>query len=160
MLGQQSKEWVSRTNEGKSLTSFDITSQTSGFETKIQTKIMTHSDSARKALTYGIPMGIMLALLAQPAAATTTLTTVAQTSVTELEIIHLLGRIHELLRNIAYLLGPIILLHGITFWALGSKDSKWSERGYTAIVGGFMLFGLSLAMDILLQLAAFIGSAG
>lgn len=83
--------------------------------------------------------------------------TVLQTAATELEVIDVLGRLHEILRNIAYLLGPIVLLHGITVWALGSKNSEWSSRGYQAMVGGFVLFGLALAMDILLQLAAFIG---
>lgn len=86
--------------------------------------------------------------------------TVLQVAPTELEIIDLFGRIHELLRNIAYLLGPIILLHGITLWALGSKNSSWSQAGYSFAVSGFILFGLALAMDILLQLAAFIGDVG
>lgn len=111
-----------------------------------------------------VTFAALLTFFAAPAAATgggvgtaTTMATVLQTSVTELEIIQLFGRIHEILRNIAYLLGPIILLHGLTVWALGSKNSEWSQRGYTAMVGGFILFGLSLAMDILLQLAAYIG---
>jgi hypothetical protein len=49
------------------------------------------------------------------------------------------------------------MLHGITLWALGSSNSSWSQAGYGAMVGGFILFGLALAMDILLQMAAYIG---
>jgi len=118
------------------------------------------SFNAKRTVKIGIIIAMITTLFAGRVAATGTPGTIIQTSVTELEVINLLGRIHELLRNIAYLLGPIILLHGITLWALGSNESKWSEAGYSAMVGGFMLFGLSLAMDILLQLAAFIGSAG
>lgn len=106
---------------------------------------------------YGVFLLFGLTLFAGSAAATPGTGVVLQTSVTELELIQLLGRLHELLRNIAYLLGPIILLHGLTLWALGSKNSGWSQKGYQAMVGGFILFGLALAMDILLQMAAFIG---
>lgn len=113
--------------------------------------------NTRATLKWSATFALVTTLLVGEATATGGPSTVIQTSVTELEIIALLGRIHELLRNIAYLLGPIILLHGITLWALGSKNSSWSQTGYTAMVGGFILFGLALAMDILLQLAAFIG---
>ncbi|MFD1643363.1 MULTISPECIES: hypothetical protein [Haloferacaceae] len=113
--------------------------------------------NTRATLKWSAAFALVTTLLVGEAAATGSPSTIIQTSVTELEIISLLGRIHELLRNIAYLLGPIILLHGITLWALGSKNSSWSQAGYTAMVGGFILFGLALAMDILLQLAAFIG---
>ena len=106
---------------------------------------------------YGAFLLVALTLFAGSAAAAGTSGVVLQTSVTELELIQLLGRLHELLRNIAYLLGPIILLHGLTLWALGSKNSGWSQKGYQGMVAGFILFGLSLAMDILLQMAAFIG---
>jgi hypothetical protein len=111
----------------------------------------------RTALKMLIGLSVFAALFVGEAAAAGGPGTVLQTSVTELEIINLLGRLHELLRNIAYLLGPIILLHGITLWALGSKNSSWSRAGYNGMVGGFILFGLALAMDILLQMAAFIG---
>lgn len=113
--------------------------------------------NTRATLKWSATFALVSTLLVGEAAATGVPSTIMQTSVTELEIIGLLGRIHELLRNIAYLLGPIILLHGITLWALGSKNSSLSQAGYTAMVGGFILFGLALAMDILLQLAAFIG---
>lgn len=109
----------------------------------------------KEAALYSVVLSMVATLFVGTAAAAPA--TVMQTSVTELELIQLLGRLHELLRNIAYLLGPIIMLHGLTFWALGSKNSQWSQRGYSAMVGGFILFGLSLAMDILLQAAAFIG---
>jgi hypothetical protein len=105
----------------------------------------------------GVMLLFGLTLFAGSAAAAPGARVVLQSSVTELELIQLLGRLHELLRNIAYLLGPIILLHGLTLWSLGSKNSTWSQRGYQAMVGGFILFGLALAMDILLQMAAFIG---
>lgn len=114
----------------------------------------THKRTAFKML---LGLSVFVALFVGEAAAKGTPTTVLQTSVTELELINLLGRLHELLRNIAYLLGPIIMLHGITLWALGSRNSSWSQAGYSAMVGGFILFGLALAMDILLQMAAYIG---
>lgn len=115
---------------------------------------LKHGRSALKVLAG---LAVFATLFVGQAAAAGAPGTILQTSVTELEIINLLGRLHELLRNIAYLLGPIILLHGITLWALGSKNSSWSQAGYSAMVGGFILFGLALAMDILLQMAAFIG---
>jgi hypothetical protein len=120
---------------------------------------MTDHDTTygRTAFKTLLGLSVFAALFVGEAAATGAPGTVLQTSVTELEIINLLGRLHELLRNIAYLLGPIIMLHGITLWALGSKNSSWSQAGYGAMVGGFVLFGLALAMDILLQMAAFIG---
>ena len=119
---------------------------------------MTSTTIHRKALRKGVITTLALTLLVGRAAASPE--TMLQVSPTELEIIDLFGRIHELLRNIAYLLGPIIMLHGITLWALGTKNSKWSQAGYTFMVSGFVLFGLALAMDILLQLAAFIGDVG
>jgi len=120
---------------------------------------MTEQDTTygRTAFKTLLGLSVFAALFVGEAAATGAPGTILQTSVTELEIINLLGRLHELLRNIAYLLGPIIMLHGITLWALGSKNSSWSQAGYGAMVGGFVLFGLALAMDILLQMAAFIG---
>ncbi|QLH82171.1 hypothetical protein [Halosimplex pelagicum] len=120
---------------------------------------MTKHDTkyGRTALKMLMSLSVFAALFVGEAAAAGAPGTVLQTSVTELEIINLLGRLHELLRNIAYLLGPIILLHGITLWALGSKNSSWSQAGYSGMIGGFILFGLALAMDILLQMAAFIG---
>ncbi len=111
----------------------------------------------RQTARTALVLSLVTTLFVGKVAATGDPVTVMQTSVTELEVIDVFGRIHELLRNIAYLLGPIILLHGITLWALGRKNSRWSRAGYGAMVGGFFLFGLSLAMDILLQLAAFIG---
>jgi hypothetical protein len=108
-------------------------------------------------IRFGIIVTVAGTLFSGPAAATAVSGMILQTSVTELEIIQLFGRLHELLRNIAYLLGPIVLLHGITLWAMASNNERWSQRGYSAAVGGFILFGLSLAMDILLQAAAFIG---
>lgn len=116
----------------------------------------TIKSNAKPVVQYAFYSIAALTLFAGTAAAAPA-GVVLQTSVTELEIIQLLGRLHELLRNIAYLLGPIVLLHGLTLWALGSKNSGWSQRGYQAMVGGFILFGLALAMDILLQMAAFIG---
>lgn len=120
---------------------------------------MTDHDTTygRTAFKTLLGLSVFAALFVGEAAATGAPGTILQTSVTELELINLLGRLHELLRNIAYLLGPIIMLHGITLWALGSKNSSWSQAGYGAMVGGFILFGLALAMDILLQMAAFIG---
>lgn len=117
----------------------------------------TQYEYGRSALKVLAGLTVFATLFVGQAAAAGAPGTVIQTSVTELEIINLLGRLHELLRNIAYLLGPIILLHGITLWALGSNNSSWSEAGFSAMVGGFILFGLALAMDILLQMAAFIG---
>jgi hypothetical protein len=117
----------------------------------------TQKPNIKTVARVGIGTTLISTLLVGQVAATGSPTTVIQTSVTELEIINLFGRVHELLRNIAYLLGPIIMLHGITLWGLGSNESKWSERGYSAMIGGFILFGLALAMDILLQMAAFIG---
>ncbi len=119
---------------------------------------MTSKTLQRKTLRLGVISTLAFTLLVGRVAAAPE--TLLQVSPTELEIIDLFGRIHELLRNIAYLLGPIILLHGITLWALGTKNSKWSQAGYTFMVSGFILFGLALAMDILLQLAAFIGDVG
>lgn len=119
-----------------------------------------HHETATKlkrTAAYGALLAVGLTLFTGPASASIATSVPLQTSVTELELIQVLGRLHELLRNIAYLLGPIIMLHGLTLWALGSKSSSWSQRGFQATVGGFILFGLALAMDILLQMAAFIG---
>lgn len=107
-------------------------------------------------IKLGIGVTALLTVFSGSAAATPGI--MMQTSVADLEIIAVLARLHELLRNIAYLLGPIILLHGLTLWAFGSNNSSWSQRGYSAMVGGFILFGLALAMDVLLQAAAFVGS--
>lgn len=117
----------------------------------------TRTKFGKLVAKIGLYLVFAVTLFAGSVAATSSPGVILQTSVTELELIQLLGRLHELLRNIAYLLGPIILLHGLTLWTLGSKNSGWSQRGYQAMVAGFILFGLSLAMDILLQMAAFIG---
>jgi hypothetical protein len=112
---------------------------------------------SKSAVKYSAALVLLTVAFTGSVAATPATGVILQTSVTELEIIQLFGRLHELLRNIAYLLGPIILLHGLTLWAIASNNERWSQRGYSASVGGFILFGLSLAMDILLQAAAFIG---
>jgi hypothetical protein len=116
--------------------------------------------SGLKTTARCIGLSVGATLLTGSVAAADPSTVVPLTSVTELEVIQVFARLHELLRNIAYLLGPVILLHGITLWAMGSSESEWSERGYQAAIGGFILFGLSLAMDILLQMAAYIGTMG
>lgn len=121
---------------------------------------MTITDNIRsKTATGGIALLAGLTLFVSPAAATST-GAVPLTSVTQLEIIQLFARLHELLRNLAYLIGPVVLLHGLTIWSLGSSESEWSEKGYGLAISGFVLFGLSLAMDILLQMAAYIGDVG
>jgi hypothetical protein len=85
---------------------------------------------------------------------------VAATAVSDLALLELLARLQRLLRNVVYQLGPIFLLAGLTLYFLSGKRSATSFRGHRLIVGGSVLFGIALAVDLLLELIAWVATHG
>jgi hypothetical protein len=85
---------------------------------------------------------------------------VASTAVTELALLELLVRLQQLLRNVVYLLGPIFLLAGLVMYFLSGRRTATSFRGHRLIVGGSILFGIAIAVDLLLELVAWVATNG
>jgi hypothetical protein len=100
----------------------------------------------------GISSGLVAIATAPAAAATTT--------VTDLAIMELLVRLQRLLRNVVYLLGPIFLLAGMILYFLSGRRTATSFRGHRLIVGGSLLFGLAIAVDLILELIAWVATHG
>jgi hypothetical protein len=84
----------------------------------------------------------------------------ATTAVTDLALVELLVRLQRLLRNVVYLLGPIFLLVGLIMYFLSGRRTATSFRGHRLIVGGSLLFGIAIAVDLLLELIAWVATHG
>jgi hypothetical protein len=100
-----------------------------------------------------LSIGLLALVLLSPIA-------VATTGVTELALMELLVRLQRLLRNVVYLLGPIFLLAGLIMYFLSGRRTATSFRGHRLIVGGSVLFGIAIAVDLLLELIAWIATHG
>lgn len=102
---------------------------------------------------FVLSIGLLALVLLSPIA-------VATTGVTELALMELLVRLQRLLRNVVYLLGPIFLLAGMILYFLSGRRTATSFRGHRLIVGGSVLFGIAIAVDLLLELIAWIATHG
>jgi hypothetical protein len=102
---------------------------------------------------FGYCLGLLTILAATPVVA-------AATAVTDLALLELLVRLQRLLRNVIYLLGPIFLLAGLIMYFLSGRRTATSFRGHRLIVGGSVLFGVAIAVDLLLELIAWVATHG
>jgi hypothetical protein len=83
-------------------------------------------------------------------------TAAAQKSAGELGIMQLLLRIQELVRNVAYILGPTLVLLGAILYLFSTRNRQRSARGKRMAYGGVALFAIGLSVDLLLNLIAWV----
>jgi len=80
----------------------------------------------------------------------------AAKSAGELEAIQAILRLQELVRNIAYILGPTLLIIGFVSYLFSRRSSNRAARGKKLIFGGTILFAISLALNMLLNVIAWV----
>jgi hypothetical protein len=83
----------------------------------------------------------------------------AQTSASDLQLIQFLVRLQNLARNVAYLLGPALVLVGAILYLFTTRNRHRSARGKRMLYGGVGLFAIGLALDVLLNAIAWIVTA-
>jgi hypothetical protein len=83
----------------------------------------------------------------------------AQTRASDLEILQLLVRVQTLSRNVAYLLGPALVLVGAMLYLFTTRNRRRSARGKRLVYGGAGLFAVGLALDVLLNAIAWVVTA-
>jgi len=86
------------------------------------------------------PLAMLLLVAAEPVAAQ------AGDPVSELDILNIINNIHKLLRNIGYIVGPLLVFYGLL------KRSVKKATGTAFILAGAVLFGVNLALDVFLSL--------
>jgi hypothetical protein len=82
----------------------------------------------------------------------------AATKASELGLLRAILRLQELARNVAYILGPTLFLVGLVLYLFTTRNVRRIAKGNKLIWGGAILFGISLALDLVLNLIAWIVS--
>lgn len=82
----------------------------------------------------------------------------AAKSAGELGIMQAILRFQELVRNVLYILGPAVLILGFAAYLFSRKSSRRAARGKKLIYGGTVLFALTLALNLVLNLITWVVS--
>jgi hypothetical protein len=82
----------------------------------------------------------------------------AAKSAGELGIMQAILRFQELVRNVLYILGPAVLILGFAAYLFSRKSSRRAVRGKKLIYGGTVLFALTLALNLVLNVIAWVVS--
>jgi hypothetical protein len=82
----------------------------------------------------------------------------AAKSAGELGIMQAILRFQELVRNVLYILGPAVLILGFAAYLFSRKSSRRTARGKKLIWGGTVLFALTLALNLVLNLITWLVS--